>query len=284
MSMARQLALLHPGEMGVTIGSCALASGITVGWTSDERSETTVSRANDAKFTEYNTLQELLANSNVVFSVCPPAAAAKLATRVAGGRFKGLYIDANAVSPTTAATIADIVESSGASYVDGGIIGPPAYEAGTTRLYLSGAKAREVTDLFKTGPLEAIDIGKSQTSASALKVCYAAWTKGSAALLLAVGALAQAENVADALRSEWAQSLPDLSARLENVAKGNAPKAWRFENEMHEIADTFEANGLPSAFHRAAAVTYALLSEYKGAEHPPSLDEVLRTLLEDADI
>ena len=127
-------------------------------------------------------------------------------------------------------------------------------------------------------------MGKSQTSASALKICYAAWTKGSAALLLAVGALAQAENVADALHSEWAQSLPDLSARLENVAKGNAPKAWRFENEMHEIADTFEANELPSAFHRAAAVTYALLSEYKGAAPPPSLDEVLRTMLGDTDI
>ena len=146
--MAHQLALLHPGEMGVTIGSCALASGITVGWTSDERSESTVSRANDAKFTEHNTLQELLANSNVVFSVCPPAAAAERATRVVGARFKGLYIDANAVSPTTASTIADIVESSGASYVDGGIIGPPAYEAGTTRLYLSGARATEVADLF----------------------------------------------------------------------------------------------------------------------------------------
>ncbi len=278
--MARQIALLHPGEMGVSIGACALVSGIEVGWASDERSETTASRAQDAKFTKYNTLQELLANSDVVFSVCPPAAAAKLATRVAGARFKGLYVDANAVSPTTAATIADIVESSGASYVDAGIIGPPAYEVGTTRLYLSGAKASEVTDLFKSGPLEAIDIGKSQTSASALKVCYAAWTKGSSALLLAVGALAQAENVAQALRSEWAQSLPDLSARLENSARHNAPKAWRFEGEMHEIADTFEANGLPSGFHRAAAVTYAMLSDYKDTDCVPELDDVLRAVLD----
>jgi hypothetical protein len=85
--------------------------------------------------------------------------------------------------------------------------------------------------------------------------------------------------VAEPLRTEWTRSIPDLNRRLETTAKRNAGKAWRFEGEMHEIAETFTVNGLPSDFHRAAAETYALLSRYKDAEDPPALDDVLKTML-----
>jgi 3-hydroxyisobutyrate dehydrogenase-like beta-hydroxyacid dehydrogenase len=277
--MADQIALLHPGEMGVTVGACALAAGSNVAWAAYGRSEATRARATKAKFIAYGTVGELLSDSTVVLSLCPPGSAASTATQVAATGFNGVYVDANAVSPTTAAAIASIVEGAGATYVDGGIVGPPALEAGTTRLYLSGAKAACAVDLFTPSALEAINIGDSNTAASALKMCYAAWTKGSAALLLAVAALAQAENVAEPLRTEWTRSIPDLNRRLETTAKRNAGKAWRFEGEMHEIAETFTVNGLPSGFHRAAAETYALLSRYKDAEDPPALDDVLKTML-----
>ena len=88
-----------------------------------------------------------------------------------------------------------------------------------------------------------------------------------------------AENVTAALRTEWAQSIPNLTAQLENTARRNASKAWRFEGEMHEIADTFSANDLPSEFHLAAAKTYARLSKYKDANDAPALDDVLLTML-----
>lgn len=266
--------------MGVTVGASALASGVDVAWTSFGRSEASHGRGSGAGFATYDSLEKLLHDSSVVFSVCPPAAALSTAMEVAATQFKGAYIDANAVSPNTAVAIAEIVEAVGATYIDGGIIGPPAHQSGTTRLYLSDIRVSEVINLFNNGALEAIDIGGSQTAASALKMCYAAWTKGSAALLLAVGALAEAANVSEALHTEWSRSIPDLSSRLENTAKRNAAKAWRFEGEMHEIADTFKANGLPGDFFFAAAQTYALLSKYKGADHPPDLDEVLRTMLE----
>jgi Domain of unknown function (DUF1932) len=69
-------------------------------------------------------------------------------------------------------------------------------------------------------------------AASAVKSCFAAWTKGSAALLLTVRALARAEGVEDPLLSEWATSIPDLVERSEHAATGNGPKAWRFVGEM----------------------------------------------------
>ena len=65
----------------------------------------------------------LAARSDLVLSICPPHGA--LDTARAVGPFTGLYVDANAVSPATAAEIRAVVEAAGARYVDGGIIGPP---------------------------------------------------------------------------------------------------------------------------------------------------------------
>jgi 3-hydroxyisobutyrate dehydrogenase-like beta-hydroxyacid dehydrogenase len=183
------------------------------------------------------------------------------------------------VSPATARAIQDVVTTAGARFVDGGIIGPPAAKAGTTRLYLSGADAEAVADLFTGSLLEAIAIGTQPGAASALKMCYAAYTKGSTALILAVRALAEAEQVSAALVDEWNRSQQGLTQRSENAARNNAKKAWRFAGEMREIADTFAAAGLPDGFHRAAAELYETLAEFKDAQPPPELDQVVAALL-----
>ena len=115
-------------------------------------------------------------------------------------------------------------------------------------------------------------------AASAVKVCFAAWTKGSAALLLAIRALAQGEGVTDAIVAEWKTSMPDLLARAEHTAKAVSPKAWRFAGEMEQIAAAFAANDLPSGFHVAAAELYETLGEFKDRSPGPSLEEVLNVL------
>jgi hypothetical protein len=113
-------------------------------------------------------------------------------------------------------------------------------------------------------------------------MAYASYTKGSAALLLAIRALALREGIDEALLGEWSKSQPGLAARSKGSARGTAPKAWRFVGEMRQIADTFADAGLPDGFHRAAAEVYARLSEYKDADPPPDLTEVARALLHDS--
>ena len=277
--MTTRIALLHPGEMGAAIGACAKAMGNTVGWAAHGRSEATRNRAIEAELKTYSTLGELIENADMVISVCPPAVANRTASETAEIGFKGIYLDANAISPRSAEAVAGIVEAGGASYVDGGIIGPPPYGDATTRLYLSGARAAEITACFAGSKLEAIDIDGHRTAASALKMCYAAWTKGSSALLLAVRALAKVEGVEVALCAEWNRSQPGLESNSESAASLNAAKAWRFVGEMREIADTFDDKSLPGDYHRAAAQTYASLAAYKDVSPPPTLDEVLQTML-----
>jgi len=82
---------------------------------------------------------------------------------------------------------------------------------------------------------------------------YAAWTKGTVALLLAIDGVAETEGVQEALLEEWRLSLPELPGALERAARAAIAKGWRWVGEMEEIAATFSAAGFPDGFHRAAA-------------------------------
>jgi 3-hydroxyisobutyrate dehydrogenase-like beta-hydroxyacid dehydrogenase len=245
------IGLLHPGEMGAAVGRCLTRCGHTVLWASAGRGPATAARAAAAGLTDAGTAQGVAGRAGVILSVCPPHAAMDVARAVAG--FGGLYVDANAVSPATAADIAAVISHGGGRYVDGGIIGLPPEAPGSTRLYLSGPHAPAVAALFAGTALEARVAGESPVAASAVKMAYAGWTKGSAALLLAVRALARAEGVEDTLLAEWAQSQPSLEPRSQGSARSATAKGWRWVAEMEEIAASMAAAGLPGGFHQAAA-------------------------------
>ena len=115
-------------------------------------------------------------------------------------------------------------------------------------------------------------------TASALKMAYAAWTKGSSALLVAVRALAIREGVDGALRAEWERSSRASRPARSRRSRANAQKAWRFVGEMEEIAADFAAAGLPAGFHEACAAVYDRLGRYKDAPATPSMTEVADAL------
>jgi len=259
----RVIGLLHPGEMGSAIGTVLKERGHDVSWASEGRSASTAARATAAGLLDLGSPAEVARSSEIVLSVCPPHAALDVAGAVAG--FEGIYVDANAISPATTRAVAAQVEGSGARFVDGGIgarfvdggiVGPPPRELGDTRLYLAGEAASEVAALFEGSALEPVVLPGPVGSASALKMAYAGWTKGSAALLLAVRDTARSEGVEEALSEEWSVSVPELAERLARAERSAAAKGWRWVGEMEEIAATLAANGLPAGFHLAAAEVF----------------------------
>jgi 3-hydroxyisobutyrate dehydrogenase-like beta-hydroxyacid dehydrogenase len=248
------IGVLNPGEMGAALGARLRERGHDVLWAVEGRSAATRERAAAAGLRDVGAIAALTAASDVVVSVCPPHAALDVAHAVAG--FRGLFVDANAVSPATVAEIRAVVEPAGGRLVDAGIVGPPPEQAGTTRLYLSGAEAPAVAAVFAGSVVEAPVLGPEPGTASALKMAYAAWTKGTSALLLAIRATARAAGVDDALVAEWERSQPDVPGRCERAADAAAHKGWRWVAEMEEIAATFAAAGEPDGFHRAAAEVF----------------------------
>lgn len=245
------IGLLHPGEMGAAVGQCLTSAGHDVLWASEGRGPETAARARAAGLSDTGTAVEMAERAEVIFSICPPHAALDTAWAVQG--FDGLFVDANAISPATGREVALMVEEGGATYVDGGIIGPPPAKPGGTRLYLSGAQAQAVRELFQDTVLDVVVIEGSTWSASAVKMAYASWTKGTSALLLTARALARAEGVEEALLDEWALSQPSLADRFRGATRAALTKGWRWIAEMEEIAATMASAGLPDGFHQAAA-------------------------------
>ena len=244
-------------------------------WASQDRSNETRDRARAEGLSDIQNLTDALGQVDIVISICPPEFAETLAVNVSKSGFEGLYVDANATSPITAARIADRF---GTNYIDGSVIGPPARTEQRTRLYLSGQQAEKICDIFGDTYANPHVIGTQPTAASALKMCYAGYTKGTSALLVNLCALAEANGVTDALLAEWSISQPDLEARCERTGPGVSRKAWRFAAEMREIAETFEANDLPNGFHLGAAALYERLADFKD-KPPASTEELVSALL-----
>lgn len=247
--------VLHPGEMGAAVGAALRGRGETVLWASRGRSEATAERAREAGLEDAGDVSELCRRCEILLSIVPPHAALDVARETGG--FEGIYVDANAVSPGTARTIAGLH----GRCVDGGIVGPPPLEPGRTRLYLSGSEAAAIADLFAGSAVDARVISAEPGPASAVKMAYAGWTKASAALLLTQRALARAEGIEDVLLDEWRLSLPGLEEEYSSAARSARRKGWRWVGEMQEIARSMEARHLPTGFHEAAAEVFRRTSE-----------------------
>ena len=243
------------------------------------RSQDTHARAQRAKLTDVGTVSALVKASDIVLSVCPPHAAQDVAHDVAQLGFSGIYVDCNAISPERTRTIQRIVEKAGAHDVDGGIIGGPAWkqDAGT-HLYLSGARAKEVAACFDGSPLQTPVISDRIGAASAVKMGYAAYTKGTTALLTAILGMVEKEGVRAELTQQWGNSFAEQTVRR---VCANTAKAWRFVGEMHDFAATFREAGLPGVFHDAAAEVFERLASFKEQTEPPAIESVLEVLLRD---
>ncbi len=267
---AMNVGFLHPGLMGETLASNCSATTL---WTSDGRSNETRRRAESHAMIDVGSLHAMVDEADAIVSICPPSAAIELASTVAEVGFRGLYVDANAISAAAARAIAERFDH----FVDGSVIGPPAYKRGTTRLYLSGSRSGEVAAWYDGSAFDARVIGEDQGAASALKMAYASWTKIGSAMNLAIRALAQAEGVDVALVDEWNISQPGMVERSELVATAVSPKAWRFTGEMEQIAASFSAAGLPTGFAEAAHELYERMVDFKSADQV-TLDQVVAML------
>jgi 3-hydroxyisobutyrate dehydrogenase-like beta-hydroxyacid dehydrogenase len=274
-----KISVLHPGEMGISIAASAINNGHEVYWLSSGRSKKTRARAEKFDLIEIDSLFQLCQTCEVMISVCPPHAAEEVAMSVSEAGFRGLYLDANAISPQRTVKIAQRLAANGIQFVDGGIIGGPAWKPNETWLYLSGERATEFESCFSKGPLETKVVGNEIGKASALKMCYAAYTKGTSALLSAILATAEALNVREELYQQWDMDEENFSEQVNRRVARVTAKAWRFEGEMREIASTFREVGLPDGFHLAAAEIYHRMADFKYARESPSVEDVVTALL-----
>ena len=267
------IGLISPGQMGASIGAAASHSATRVIWAGDGRSKASHTRASDAGLENGGTIDTLVKDSDIILSVCPPHDAEDVARQVKQRAFPGLFVDCNAIAPEKSRQIAERFGYQ--NFVDGGIVGGPAWKSESgTRLYLSGDRSKEIAALFGNSPLETTIIPGEIGAASAMKMVFAAYTKGTTALLAAILGVAEKEGVRNVLESQWGQTFTEQTYQR---VVANSAKAWRFEGEMQEIAATFENAGLPGGFHTAAAAVFERLAQFKD-EPAADIVELLKAL------
>lgn len=260
--MKPTVAVIAPGMMGSAVGARLTEKGIEVRTSLTGRSAATVARAKAAGMVDATDAS--IAEADIILSILPPGDALGLAERLApalrDANQKPIYVDCNALDPATVRKIATVVLATGASFVDGGIIGPPPDpDSKNTRIYLSGDGADKVAVLEEYGlsmPIQPGPIG----AASAMKMSYAGITKGFTALGAAMMLAATRAGTADALKAEMAISQPALYGWLTRQMPKMHSKAYRWVAEMEEISAFVGEDPAGARFYEAAARLYERLA------------------------
>jgi 3-hydroxyisobutyrate dehydrogenase-like beta-hydroxyacid dehydrogenase len=257
--MAQTIGILSPGEMGAAVGAVLHASDLEVLTWIEERSTTTRQRAEAAGISTVPTLASLVERCDLVLSILAPAHARALAQTIGNAaRTSGnttTLADCNAIAPRTVKMIEADLGGSGVTFLDAGIIGGPPRTDYAPRFYVSGPSAPLLEALDGRG-IEVINVGSVTGRASAVKMCYAAMTKGTTALRTALLVAAQRLDVYDDLVAEFAYSQGDALAAAEHDTQRLSNVAARWVGEMEEIAQTFDSVGVTPDFHTGSAWTF----------------------------
>ncbi len=276
------VAIIAPGEMGHAVGARLRAHGARVTTSLAGRGERSLARAQQAGMEIVTDDANLVRGADIFLSIVPPAVAAGLAERIAEAmRRAGAappYVDCNAISPATTETVGRTIADAGARFIDAGIVGgPPEPDTPGPRFYTSGPDAQVFLTLRDFG-LDIRPVGPRIGQASALKMCYAALTKGLTALGTELLVTARLAGVSDALAAELTASQPQLRQWLARQLPAFPSKAHRWVAEMQEIADTFASHGLPNGTMKGTAEFYDLVARSPLGRERPAPPERGRTL------
>ncbi|MDA1296868.1 MAG: DUF1932 domain-containing protein [Chloroflexi bacterium] len=276
----KTIAVLSPGDMGSAVAAALKSNGFTVITSLSGRSERTKALAAKSGLEDAGTLAGVVSRADLILSILAPSHAESLAGDVAeeisAVGEPVAFADCNAVSPATAKRIGAVIEAAGGRFIDAGIIGSPPRGGAPPRFYASGPHEAVLGELDGRGisvPLMGGEIGR----ASAIKMCYAAITKGTQALYTATLAAAESLGTYDELIAEMESSQPETVKRMQGVAALSA-RAFRWIGEMEEIAETFASDGVTPKFHQGSAETFQMIADSSiGHERPETVDRA-RTL------
>ena len=280
--MVNTVAIMSPGDMGHAVGQVLSESGIDVITCTDGRSQRTKNLAEMAGLRQVATLEDMVIQADLVLSIMVPSKAMSFVREISphfeSSKTPTYFADCNAVSPQSALAMAEVINQAGGKFIDGGIIGTAPTKGDTPRFYVSGPDASVVMELDGRGIIVKA-IGNKVGQASGIKMCYAALTKGTNTLHVALLTAASRMGLTDDLRKEFEFSQKSHLAAMEKGISRLPANAHRWIGEMEEIAATFENLGVTPNFHKGAAEIYKMLNSTPFAKESPETIDKDRTTL-----
>ena len=256
------IGLMSPGDMGHSVAGVLVEKGHRVVTVLAGRSELTKNRAARSDMEDVADLEALVRESDFIFSIMPPEKAEGFAVEVAAAmKASGetaIFVDCNAISPDTTLSIADIIKDAGAKMLNVGIIGPPPGRGPITKLFASGEDVDQLNFVDGDG-MKFMAMGNDLTKASAIKMCYAALTKGMMTLHTGVLVTAELLGISDEIQNEIAESQKFHWEGMNKRVSMYACDAGRWAGEMDQISATFDSAGVTPNLHKGAADVFRML-------------------------
>lgn len=276
MEMVKTVAILSPGDMGSNVGRALRENGLNVITCLAQRSQRTRELSETAGITDVPDFGEMIDQADIVLSVLVPERAVEVAQQVADVIRKSgkslPFADCNPVAPAVALEMAEIIDSAGGRYIDGGIIGSPPGRGEPPRFYASGLHEAIMGQLDGRGisvPMMGGEVGR----ASAIKMCYASLSKGAAALNTSALISAMNLGIYDEFVAEMESSQRGVLNAMQGVNSLGA-KAFRWIDEMEQISATFGSAGATPYMHKGAADIFRLVNSSPiGHERPETVDK-----------
>lgn len=277
------VAILSPGDMGHAIGQLLRENELKVFTCLTGRSVRTCELSEKAGIIDVPNMNDLVEQSDVVMSVtvseAVPGLCHEIADAVKATGTDLLFAECNAIAPSLSAEMQKVLNEGGARYVDASIIGPPPRNGSSPRLYVSGDNAIEMVQLRDFG-LDVRNLGDQLGRASGIKMCYAAMTKGTAALHTELLIAAEKMGLSEELMVEFTNGHQSVVDRMESWIPSMPAKSRRWVSEMEEIEATFRDLGLTPNIFKGVADMYRMVGATSLGDENPETRDTNRNLAE----
>ncbi|WPG97813.1 Hypothetical protein R9X50_00059400 [Acrodontium crateriforme] len=256
------VAIQSIGDMGGGIARLLIANGYRVITNARGRSQATHERIKRLSIELVNDDEALCNSADYILSIVPPkdalANAKRIATATSKPAFKKrtsplYFLDLNAISPESAREISNVFDefSTDIRVMDGGIIGGPPKKVENGEWDVPSIPVSGPYQLSQSQPsgehlakvLHVKHVNETIGSATGLKICFAALSKGFTALAIQSFTTAHNLGVLYELKEHLESSNPRAARAVERGLPSMPPKAYRWVHEMEEIARTFESDG-----------------------------------------
>jgi 3-hydroxyisobutyrate dehydrogenase-like beta-hydroxyacid dehydrogenase len=266
------IGILYPGEMGSSFGKLLCEASFHVITTVEGRSPRTRSLCHESGLNVVDSLGEVLGRSDVVISLVSPGAALSVARDVAANLYGSsrslLYIDANSISPMTVARISELLGRAAVDFVDASIFGLASQLRQRGTLYLSGSRAKELSDQFES-IMRVKVVGDMPGQASALKMIVSGIPKGLSALFLETMLFAQDMHLLNEAIEACDEIYPSVMEVIKRMLPTYPQHAARRSEELQEVEETMWISGLTPRIIRAVREVTSALAGADFPHHDP---------------
>jgi 3-hydroxyisobutyrate dehydrogenase-like beta-hydroxyacid dehydrogenase len=255
-------------------------------WETPPFAEVIKKRSAEAGSVLVKSIEELMTTADLIVSCVTGAVALSVAKGAEPFLTpKHLYADVNTASPRVKEEVAEIIEKTGASFVDVAMMGAIPSFLHRVPMLVSGKGAHRFKAALEPFGTDITWIGEKPGQASAIKMLRSIFTKGLVALLLetlnATHRYQVDQRVLDSL-AETMDKTPFLETVRVQVTKG-VVNADRMAHEMEDVLETLKELGVPGTMTEATRdklewCSRLGLKEYFGGDIPEKLEDVLEAM------